>query len=139
MRVLLIPTLAVLALLSHTSLAGPADWQEYAISEHGFSVALPSKPQARSLPGPDGYGSLRIYQTIERKSRFSVFVGHPEQGGIFETASMDAFLSAHTHSMVRAVEGGKLITSRRVTFRGQPALEYQFNHRSKVNRTLVGA
>ena len=100
--------------------------------EHGFSVALPSKPQSRLIPVPSQDGSLRVYEAFEpqrKLTKFSVFVGMPEQRGIDEAASMDAFLSAHIASMVQAVEHGKLVNSRRITFRGQPALEYEFNHK----------
>ena len=99
--------------------------------EHGFSIALPSKPQTRPVPVPSQEGTLRVYEAFEPKRRltkFSVFVGTPEQRGIYETASMDAFLGAHIASMVQAAERGKLVSSRRITFRGQPALEYEFNH-----------
>ena len=100
--------------------------------EYGFSVALPSKPQTRPIPIPSQDGSLRVYEAIEPKrklARFSVFVGTPEQRGIYETASMDAFLGTHITSMVQAAERGKLVGSHRITFRGQSALEYEFNHR----------
>ena len=99
--------------------------------EHGFSVALPSKPLTRLISDPSQDGTLRVYEAFEphrKLTKFSVFVGTPELQGIYEAESMDAFLSAHIVSMVRAAEHGKLVDSRRITFRGQPALEYVFNH-----------
>lgn len=104
----------------------------YPIAESGFTVMLPSQPQRRVLPLPSRDGSLRVYQAIEyttQPSTFSIFVGQPEKEGIFEPASMDAYLSGSIKSLVGAAESAKLQFSRRVTFRGQPALEYQFSHR----------
>lgn len=109
-----------------------AGWQEYAVPEYGFSAVLPAKPQSRALPVPFSEGSLRVYEAVDpdnKLSRFSVFIGTPEQGGIFDAASMDAFLASHIASMVQSAEDGKLISSRRITFRGQPALEYEFKQR----------
>jgi hypothetical protein len=113
------------------SVGAPSDWQEYAVREHGFSVALPSKPQNRPIAVSSQEGPLRVYEAFgpERNlTKFSVFVSTPENRGIYESASMDAFLGAHIASMVQAAQRGKLVSSRRITFRGQPALEYEFNH-----------
>jgi len=121
-----LPIVATLALLIHVSSAAAADWREYALDDDGFSIALPSKPQTRLLDVPSGDGETRMYQSLEPK--FSIFVGQPKSQGIFEAASIDAFLSGHIKSMVKEVEKGQLQSSRRVIFRGQPALEYQFHH-----------
>ena len=131
MRILLSMVVVALASAPQTSLGAPADWQEHVVPEYGFSVALPSKPQSRLIPVPTQDGSLRVYEAFEpsrKLSKFSVFVNTPKERGIFETASMDAFLAGHIASIVRAAENGKLVSSRRVTFRGQPALEYEFKH-----------
>jgi hypothetical protein len=132
MQILLLISIVVLVALPRTSMSAPADWQEYEVREHGFSVALPSKPQTRLVPVPSQDGSLRVYEATEPKrkfTKFSVFVSTPEQRGIYEAESMDAFLGAHIASMVQAAKHGKLVRSRRITFRGQPALEYEFNHK----------
>lgn len=131
MRTLFLAAVAVLVALPRMSVGAPSDWQEYSVREHGFSVALPSKPQTRLIAVPSQEGSLRVYEAFEPKRRlakFSVFAGTPENRGIYEPTSMDAFLGAHIASMVQAAERGKLVISRRITFRGQPALEYEFNH-----------
>ena len=68
------------------SFGAPSDWQEYAVREHGFSVALPSKPESRPIAVPSQEGTLRVYEAFESKRRltkFSVFVGTPEQRGIY--------------------------------------------------------
>ena len=68
------------------SFGAPSDWQEYAVREHGFSVALPSKPESRPIAVPSQEGTLRVYEAFEPKRRltkFSVFVGTPEQRGIY--------------------------------------------------------
>lgn len=126
--------LVFVALLTSNGVARAADsrWKQYPIAESGFTVALPSQPQSRVLPLPSRDGSLRVYQAIEhttQPSTFSIFVGQPEKEGIFEPASMDAYLSGSIKSLVGKAESAKLQFSRRVAFRGQPALEYQFGHR----------
>jgi hypothetical protein len=131
MQTLLLAAVVVFSTLPRISFCAPSDWQEYAVREHGFSVALPSKPQTRLIPVPSQDGPLRVYEAFEpqrKLTKFSVFVSTPEQRGIYEAASMDAFLGAHIASMVQAAEHGKLVSSRRITFRGQHALEYEFNH-----------
>lgn len=125
--------------LNVASAAG-SNWKQYPIAESGFTVALPSQPQSRLLPLPSRDGSLRVYEAIEPTtppSKFSILVGQPEKQGIFEPASMDAYLSGHIKSMVATVENGKLQSSRRITFRGQPALEYQFSFRIE-DRPYIG-
>jgi len=107
-------------------------WKQYDIVEDGFTVALPSQPQTRSLPLPSRDGSLRIYQVVEGKIQpltFSIFVGQPKEEGIFEPASMEAYLSGNIKSLVQNANDGKLRLSRRVTFRGLPGLEYEFSQR----------
>jgi hypothetical protein len=131
MRVFLSVVVGAIAFISHTSARAQASWQEYAVPEYGFSVALPAAPQSRAIPVPSSDGTLRVYEALDPDrslSKFSVFVGTPEQRGIFEAASMEAFLDGHIVSMVQTAENGKLIASRRITFRGQPALEYEFKH-----------
>jgi hypothetical protein len=132
MRVLVTKLFFLLLLLTNLhSFAEPENWREYSIAEHGFVIAMPSKPQRRVLPVPSGGGYLRVYEAFEpqrKLSRFSVFVGQPEQRGVFDAASMDAFLSAHITALVLVADKGKLESSRRITFRGQPALEYRFSH-----------
>lgn len=107
-------------------------WQHHTIAERGIKVALPTKPQRRELPLPSRDGTLTVYESIEATNppaKYSVFVGAPERQGIFAPDSMDAYLSSHVASMVRAAESGKLLTTSRTTFRGRPALEYEFSHR----------
>lgn len=131
MRAFLSTVVTALALAPLSMAHAQGSWQEYAVPEYGFSVALPSAPQSRPVPVPSSDGSLRVYEALDpnrKLSKFSVFVGMPEHRGIFETASMDAFLSGHIASMVRTAENGKLISSQRIPFRGQPALEYEFKH-----------
>lgn len=131
MRTLFTLTLAVLGLLADAAYSATGGWQDYAIAEHGFSVALPAKPQVRTIPVPPSDGALLVYEAFDpthKLSKFSVFVGQQKQRGIYEKASMDAFLSAHVNTMVLAAEQGRLTTSQRTTFRGLPALEYQFAH-----------
>lgn len=131
MRVSHIALVVTLVLLSGTVGCVQASWQEYAVPEYGFSVVLPAKPQSRAVPVPVSDGSLRVYEALDpdnRHSKFSVFIGTPRQSGIFEAASMDAFLASHIASMVQSAENGKLVASRRITFRGHPALEYEFRH-----------
>lgn len=126
-----LPFLVAIALFSHASDAAAIEWREYAIADHGFSVALPSKPQTRLLPVSSGDGPLRVYEAFEptqKLSKFSIFANQPEKQGVLDPASMDAFLSNHIKSMVQTAEKGQLQSSSRITFRGQPALEYQFNH-----------
>lgn len=115
--------------LSSSSSADPG-WKQYPIAENGFTVALPSQPQIRSLPLPSRDGSLHIYQAVEGKnqpSTFSIFVAQPKEQGIFEPESMEAYLSSSLKSLIQNADGGKLRFSRRATFRGHPALEYQFS------------
>jgi hypothetical protein len=126
-----LPIIAALVLSSFSSLAQAADWREYTLEDDGFSVALPSKPQSKLLPVPSGGSLLRVYESLEpvrKLSKFSIFAGQTDKG-IFEPASMDAYLSGHIKSMVQTVEEGQLVSSKRTTFRGQPALEYQFNQK----------
>jgi len=107
-------------------------WRQYDIADDGFTVALPSQPQVRSIPLPSRDGSLRIYQVVEGKiqpSTFSIFVGQPRDQGIFEPDSMEAYLSGSIKSLVQNASDGKLLLSRRTTFRGLPALEYEFSQR----------
>lgn len=130
-----IPTIfIVLAVIATNTKAETADstWTEYPASEAGFTVALPSSPTSRLLQTPSPDQTLRVYEAFEpsaRLSKFSVFVGHHAKHGVFESASMDAYLSGHIKGMVAGAENGKLQFSRRVTFRGHPALEYRFSHR----------
>jgi hypothetical protein len=122
----------VLVIASSSIRAEGPEWKQYSIEESGFTVSFPSPPQSSLLPLPARDGSLRVYQSITpstRPCKFSIFVGQPEKEGIFESASMDAYLTAHIRSMVATAEGGKLQSSRRLTFRGQPAIEYKFDHR----------
>lgn len=127
--------LIVLSLVfSNRAAAEVADstWTEYRIAESGFAVKWPSQPTSRLLPTPIKDETLRVYEAFDPSthlSKFSVFVGQPERQGIFEPESMDAFLSGHIKSMVAAVDSGKLQFSRRIAFRGRPALEYLFSHR----------
>ena len=111
-----------------------ADWKEYRVAA-GFSVAMPAEPKERDLPTGSEEDRLHMYEAIQADplpSKFSVFVGSPLEHGIFEPASQDAFLNGHLTAMVAAVKNGKLISSKRIEFRGLPALEYQ------VNRVLEG-
>ncbi len=125
----------MLAIASSSIRAKEPNWKQYAIEESGFTVSLPSQPQSRQLSPPARDGSLRVYQSVMassiRSCKFSVFVGQPEKQGIFEPASMDAYLTGHTRSLVATAESGKLQSSSRLTFRGRPAIEYKFNHREE--------
>ncbi len=116
------------------SSAAEAGWRQYPIAESGFTVAFPLQPQSRSLPQSSGDGSHRVYQAVEGKSQpsiFSVFVDQPRDQGIFEPASMDAYLSGSIKSLVGKAEEGKLQYSGRVTFRSCPGLEYKFSQTIK--------
>jgi hypothetical protein len=107
-------------------------WQQHTVAERGFKVAMPTKPQRRDLPLPSRDGTLTVYESIEASNapaKYSVFVGAPSQQGIFEPDSMEAYLTSHVASMVQAADSGKLLTISRTTFRGRPALEYEFSHR----------
>lgn len=121
---------AALVVTSIAATAAESVWKEYSFTESGFAVALPSAPQTLVLPVvQDGF--TKVYQSIEvtsPPSKFSIFVGMPKSQGIYEPASMDAYLSGHIKTMVATAENGKLISSRRTTFRGHPALEYEFSH-----------
>lgn len=131
MRTFLLAAVVVLAVLPHTSFSAQSDWQEYEVREHGFSVALPSKPTTKLIPVPSEDEFLHVYEAFEpqrKLTRFSISVNTPEQRGIYDAESIDAFLEAHIATMVQAVERGKLMSSRRITFRGQPALEYEVSH-----------
>lgn len=122
---------AVLLVTSIAATAADSVWKEYSVAESGFTVALPSAPQTRLLPLASRIGSTKVYESIEvasLPSKFSIFVGMPDSQGIYEPESMDAFLSSHIKAMVSAAENGKLLSSRRTTFRGRPALEYEFSH-----------
>lgn len=116
---------------SRMSAAAESNWTNYTLSEYGFAVDLPSRPEFASLPSPTGDGWLVTYRAVDpvRKHQFSVFVGQPEQRGIFEPASMDAYLDGHLKSMVQVTNSGQIKSSRRTTFLGMPALEYTFTHR----------
>jgi hypothetical protein len=129
--------------LSASSATEPG-WRQYPIAESGFTVALPSQPQSRSLALPSADGLLRIYQAVEgqnQPSTFSIFASQPRKQGILEPESIKAYLSGSIKSLVQSAEGGKLRSSRRVTFRGHPALEYQFSQsvkgRSYVTRGVI--
>jgi hypothetical protein len=122
----------VLAIASSSIRAEEPNWKQYSIEESGFTAAFPSPPKSSLLPSPARDGSLRVYQSITpstKPCKFSVFVGQPEKQGIFESASMDAFLTGHIRSLVATAESGKLQSSNRLTFRGHPAIEYKFDHR----------
>ena len=106
-------------------------WKQYPIAESGFTVALPSEPQSRVLPYPAGEGSFRVYQATEnvpQPSQYSIFVGLPEDRGIYEPASMDAYLRSYIKSQLANTKNSKLQLSRQIKFRDQPALEYKFSH-----------
>jgi hypothetical protein len=125
---------ALAAILMSIACAAMAQqgWQQHTIAEHGFKVAMPAKPQQRDLPLSSPDGTLTVYESIEASTpptKYSVFVGAPAKQGIFEPDSMDAYLTSHVAGMVRTADSGKLLTTSRVTFRGRPALEYQFSHR----------
>lgn len=125
---------------NNSAKADDSSWKQYPVTESGFSVALPSKPHRSLLQPQSGDGLLRVYQAIEPTtppSKFSIFVGQPKEHGIFEPASMDAYLSGHIKSIVATAENGKLQSSRRITFHGQPALEYQFSFRLE-DRPYIG-
>ena len=127
-----VAVVVLLAAMLCPSFGAPSDWQEYEVLEHGFSVALPSKPQARTVPIQSPDWTLRVYEAFgpqDKTTKFSVFVSSPERKGIYEEESMDVFLSGHIASMVQTAENGKLISSKRIVFRGQPAMEYEFSHR----------
>lgn len=131
-RLTLIVVQALLIAASATTHATDSLWKEYLIPEYGFRVALPTKPQSRVVPLPSRDGKLRVIESIvtaAAPTKYSIFIGQPEKQGIFESDSMDAYLTAHLKSMVAVAEGGKLISSNRTTFRGHPALEYRFSHR----------
>jgi hypothetical protein len=125
---------ALAATLTSIACAATAQqgWQQHTIAERGFKVAMPAKPQRRDLALPSRDGTLTVYESIEASNppaKYSVFVGAPTQQGIFEPDSIDAYLTGHVASMVRAADSGKLLTTSRTTFRGRPALEYEFSHR----------
>lgn len=124
--------IALLCLLNIGAAMADQPLAEYAIPEKGFKVAMPSKPHQRAIRGTSQDGTLTVYESTDAgtpPAKYSVFVGTPEQQGIFEPASMDAYLEGHVASMVRTVESGKLLKSARAMFRGRPALEYEFSHR----------
>lgn len=121
---------AVLGLGCISCIAAETNWRVYTLPD-GFAVALPSEPNSRILPVPGGDGPLRMYESIEpvlKVTKFSIFVNRPEKRGMFEPASIDAFLTGHLASMILSTEKGQATQSRRTTFHGQPALEYQFTH-----------
>ena len=94
--------------------ASTSDWKQYTIDESGFSILLPHKPESRLLPLPPDDGKLRVYQSVEPgipPSSYSIFVGLPEKKGIFDTASMDAYLASHIKGLVQTAEAGKLQSS----------------------------
>jgi hypothetical protein len=130
----IVTVLVFISLVTANGATSGADssWKQYPIAESGFTVALPSRPQSRLSPLQSGDGSLRVYEAIEltaQPSKFSIFVGQPEKQGILEPASMDAYLSSYIKEMVVIAENGEMQFSRRLTFRGQPAIEYQLSHR----------
>lgn len=130
-RLVLTTLTATLLSLAFPIKAQPG-WQQYTLAERGIRAMLPTKPQRRELPLASGDGTLTVYEAIETANppgKYSIFVGTPERQGIFEADSMDAYLSSHVASMVRAAESGKLLGTTRTTFRGRPAIEYQFAHR----------
>jgi hypothetical protein len=107
-------------------------WQQHTVAERGFKVAMPVKPQRRDLPLPSRDGTLTVYESMDVSNppaKYSVFVSAPAEQGIFEPDSMDAYLTSHIASMVRTADSGKLLSTARTTFRGRPALEYEFSHR----------
>ena len=131
-RIFVVLALIAFVASSGAVFASESNWKQYPITANGFTVALPSPPQNRLLPVPSEHDwSIRVYEAIEPTtlpSKFSIFVGLPEKQGLFEPGSIDAYLNGHIKSMVATVENGKLQSSRRVSFRGQVALEYQFSH-----------
>jgi hypothetical protein len=112
-------------------IAAEKDWAAYNLSEYGISVAFPVQPKLVSSPSPDGDGRLISYQAIDEATvrQYTVFIGQPEQRGIFESNSMDAFLGGHIKSLVAKSGSGKMIASKRAIFLGMPALEYSYMHR----------
>ena len=110
---------------------GATTWKAYSIGDHGFSVMMPSVPQSRTLPTPGAEGTLRVYEAFDpetKLTKFSVFVNEPDRG-IFETDSTEAFLTSHINSLMRTSDSATLRFARRMTFHGQPAMEYAYDHK----------
>lgn len=127
-RAYCLPIITAFIFLSNASLAASVDWREYTLANHGFSITLPSIPQSRQIAAASGDGLTHIYESFKppkKLTKFSIFITLPENHGIFEPASMDVFLDGYIKSIAH---GGQIQISRRTTFRGLPALEYQINH-----------
>lgn len=112
-------------------IAAEKPWTAYDLSEYGISVALPVQPKLVSSPSPDGDGRTISYRALDEDTvrQYTIFIGQPEQRGIFELESMDAFLDGHLKSVVAHSASGKILASKGVTFLGMPALEYSYKHR----------
>lgn len=112
-------------------IAAEKTWAAYDLSEYGISVALPVQPKLVSSPSPDGDGRTTSYRALDEATvrQYTIFIGQPEQRGIFEPESMDAFLDGHLKSVVAHSASGKILALKRATFLGMPALEYSYKHR----------
>lgn len=106
-------------------------WPVYDLSEYGISVALPVQPKLVSSLSSDGNGRTTSYRALDEATvrQYTIFIGQPEQRGIFEPESTDAFFDGHLKSVVAHSASGKILASKRVKFFGMPALEYSYKHR----------
>lgn len=116
-----------------------SNWGNYTISDEGFVVSMPNKPQSFSLPNPSKDGTLVVYRADEesRNYQFSIFVGRPEKRGIFERESHDAYLDGHLKGLLQGIGNGKVEYSRRVTFQGMPAMEYRIKFSHPLEKRLT--
>lgn len=112
-------------------IAAEKTWAAYDLSEYGISAAFPVQPKLASSPSPDGDGRTTSYQALDEATvrQYTIFIGRPEQRGIFEPKSMDAFLNGHLKSLVSHSASSKILASKRATFLGMPAIEYSYKHR----------
>jgi hypothetical protein len=111
-------------------IAAEKAWAAYDLSEYGISASFPVQPKLASIPSPDGDGRITSYQALDEATvrQYTIFIGRPEQRGIFEPESMDAFLDSHLKSLVSQSTSSKILASNRVTFLGMPAIEYSYKH-----------
>ena len=110
-----------------------SDWIVFAPKDGGYSVKLPWKPTALSLPHDTAEGRI-LYELIHEDLKY--VVGYMNQPISVETADRDKFLSTAAESGITS-SGGKVLRNTSISLNGFPGREVTgemegFSYRSRV-------